>query len=505
MALTARNLAGLTRSDTKKARREACQFARSLSAIFPELADLPEEGADIDAEQGIALVEALRARALNSYSAGDVAAEYCLLVLYLVGRVPQLSRLQRRIITSLGTVVRARPLPTQRLRDFVHSNLEQPDEIRFALSACKRCNSMLYDRLRRVVQDAWEDFELPQDPCILAVGYSESGIRVLMAVAGWSGKQPIVLAPTISLVNRRLSEGERLKQTLEDRGFSGEVRLVSESEALGRCEAGDVDVIVSGCKVIGRVEPQLVEVVNSAPCVSLVKQARKAGVPLVVVSGLHKIWPDGYYQPHKELLVTSLTPDDEPVNGILNQNDIDWVLTDRGHVPGKDFAVAKLTQPYFQIQALEYSSALTACDDIKKYQYIEDNLHNIDTIMGSISMEEIPDQEGTREPPLSKGNAEYVEFRKGGKLPEHFLRAERYFIEKLQDDQWYSQYAGFHVAIMNEEVVDSGQDVVALTKRVYATWGYQPIFMPLVTRESYDDIVLPEPLADIPPRFRRTG
>lgn len=504
MALTARNLAGLTRSDTKRARSEACRFARSLSEIFPELADLPEEGAEIDAEQGIALVEALRARALNSYSAGDVAAEYCLLVLYVIGRVPQLSRLQRRIITSLGTVVKARPLPTQRLRDFVHSNLEQPDEIRFALSACKRCNSMLFDRLKRAVQEAWEDFELPQDLCILAVGYSESGIRVLKAVAGSSGQQPIVLAPTISLANRQLSEGERLKQALEDQGFLGEVRLVSESEALGRCEAGDVDVILSGCKVIGRAEPQLVEVVNSAACVSLVKQARRAGVPLVVVSGLHKVWPDGYYRPRRELLVTSQTTDHEPVNGILNQDDIDWVLTDRGHVPGKDFAVAKLTQPYFQIQALEYSSALTACDDIEKYKYIEDNIHNIETIMGAISMEGTSELETTLERPLYRGSPEYGKFSKAGKLPEHFLRAEQYFIEKLQDDRWYSQYAGFHVAIINEEVVDSGQDVVALTKRVYAKWGYQPILMPLVTRESYDDIVLPEPWGDILPPSPRT-
>jgi hypothetical protein len=50
--------------------------------------------------------------------------------------------------------------------------------------------------------------------------------------------------------------------------------------------------------------------------------------------------------------------------------------------------------------------------------------------------------------------------------------------------QLLSMYAGKYVAVLNGQVVDSDVDERALVQRVYQKFGYQPMYVQLVTSGS---------------------
>jgi len=58
--------------------------------------------------------------------------------------------------------------------------------------------------------------------------------------------------------------------------------------------------------------------------------------------------------------------------------------------------------------------------------------------------------------------------------------------EKYLEEHWddlVARYKGKYVAIWNNDVYDSDEDLAALADRVYATLGYHPIFMPYIGKQ----------------------
>ena len=51
-------------------------------------------------------------------------------------------------------------------------------------------------------------------------------------------------------------------------------------------------------------------------------------------------------------------------------------------------------------------------------------------------------------------------------------------------DELKGRFRGKYVAIWNDEVIDSDDDLATLAERVYATIGYRPIFMPYIGDED---------------------
>jgi len=51
-------------------------------------------------------------------------------------------------------------------------------------------------------------------------------------------------------------------------------------------------------------------------------------------------------------------------------------------------------------------------------------------------------------------------------------------------DELKGRFWGKYVAIWNDEVIDSDDDLATLAERVYATIGYRPIFMPYIGDED---------------------
>ncbi len=74
-----------------------------------------------------------------------------------------------------------------------------------------------------------------------------------------------------------------------------------------------------------------------------------------------------------------------------------------------------------------------------------------------------------------------INWREG--LPEHFIRADRYYVDVLRKNpDWMQTHLGKHVAIMNEQVVGEEPKFHALATQGQAEHGYGHLFMPLVTK-----------------------
>lgn len=66
---------------------------------------------------------------------------------------------------------------------------------------------------------------------------------------------------------------------------------------------------------------------------------------------------------------------------------------------------------------------------------------------------------------------------------DDLFEAEKRAFEAMRE-QLLSQYEGLYVAIHKGQVVDYDADKLRLGLRVYQQFGYQPIYVQLVTREN---------------------
>jgi len=66
--------------------------------------------------------------------------------------------------------------------------------------------------------------------------------------------------------------------------------------------------------------------------------------------------------------------------------------------------------------------------------------------------------------------------------PMEAINREKMAFERMKPDLLKDpDYAGKYVAILEGKVVDSDWNLITMAKRVYATQGYRPIYMGLVT------------------------
>ena len=62
-----------------------------------------------------------------------------------------------------------------------------------------------------------------------------------------------------------------------------------------------------------------------------------------------------------------------------------------------------------------------------------------------------------------------------------FERSREYYSKNFRSI--LTQYEGYFIAIIDDEIVDSDEEFSELAKKVYAMFGYRDIFMPRVVRE----------------------
>lgn len=67
-------------------------------------------------------------------------------------------------------------------------------------------------------------------------------------------------------------------------------------------------------------------------------------------------------------------------------------------------------------------------------------------------------------------------------LPEHYLEAERYYLELRGDPDWLEAHMGNYLAIKGREIIYEAEDFAELSQRVRAH-HQGALFMPHVTKE----------------------
>jgi hypothetical protein len=494
---TLEEIANVSPEDTNDAIAEAMAFVAGILGDRWGSAGRPDDPRNLTAEQILDIIEGFRSWVSGNVSTGDVSINFTDIVLYACGRDLILNENQRFLIISACTVVRMRPLPVLRWVDFVLANLDNPKRIRFVLTACKISKKLLASRIQTVVRRDLSKLELPKIPRVLFIGYTKTGISTLRGMANGSNDALPVFIPEMPLQGRRKLWHTSVMSELSDIP-SINPELVSPDKALELCEREQIDVVLTGCKVIGRTKSDTIEIVNSLPIVELTNEAHGYGVPVLVAAGMYKIWPSEFYERHKKLIVESEYIDGELSNGFWSSNDIDWIVTERGCFEYSEFGTQPVIKRLFDYEQLEFLAALGACRNEKLFKYaiehaeqLKDAIQHADQTLADLSVHMSMGK--SSESPMTmqeeyQVHPETPEYWRTRKLPEHVERARDYFVEHLNDEQWYCQYQGKYMAVMCE-----GDEVL---KNAYKRWGYRPLFATLVTREETIRIIRPRGLVN---------
>ena len=478
MNLTPSQISGVSSDDTKKAEQEGEDYISRLLGSCPNVNKL---------QRVLSIVEGFRHENKFNASAGDVASNFAEAILGLIGKSRKISSLQRQAIQAICSATLARPLPVLRWSYFVLANLDDPGYIRSVLTCCRRSKWGLAKRIQAVVRSKWKELGIPNSPVIMAVGYSGTVDSVIRGLAKASRGAILVIAPEIRLPERQSSEGDFLVSRFKENPERNvTIKTMKVDEAFAYCRDNPIDVMLMGTKVIGRVDSSVVEIVNSFRCIQFYKEVMSLKVTKIICAGLYKIWPVGFYQQNKESTVIAPHIENEPVNDILGQEHIDWIITELDIVSGASFGATREFKPFFESEDLEWPCALSACTEKETFKHAVDQYIDM---MGKMS---ISHEEGDVSLQRHQEFYNYLETRK---LPSQFVRAQSFYTKMLDDKEWYDTYKGCFVAIMDEtspeiEVDDS---LDAVLKKAYRRWGYRPIFAAQVAQKEKDSRLILRP------------
>ena len=226
--------------------------------------------------------------------AGDVAFTFSCLALYAVGiTASTLSGLQHKLLLRACDVADRRPLPVMRWTHFVRSNLTDVARVRTVMRACVYSKTVLNTRISNAFAELSNHLCLSEKTRILAIGSSGT---VCFALEGLTRN-----CPGLTIYPTHLSQGH----TSPYDELHANIEPVGDADAGAIARAHDVDLVVLGCGVIGKTSEHEFEVVNWAREIDLAKEANKHGIKVVVIGALHKIWPQSFYEPRKNFVLSS--------------------------------------------------------------------------------------------------------------------------------------------------------------------------------------------------------
>jgi hypothetical protein len=467
-----------------KARDYALHVLSQLASGVP----LPSDGSEIDEERAHDLLERFleavtvdhgSRKNLRTLSAGDVAFNFSCLVYYALGQSTRMpTRLQRDILLEACDIAETRPLPVIRWTEFVRSNVSDAARVRTVMRSCIYSKTLLSLRLSSVVADLSEHLALPQTVRILAIG-SSGTVRDAL--------QGLKRVRNVDVFSTHPTQGIALDP--KDLGF--DVVPIEDSDAV----AGHVkfDLVVIGCAVIGKTNENEIEVVNWARDISVAKRIRKQQVPVIIIGGLYKIWPQSFYQSHKDFAVDMRKEASAGADAILTKDDIDWLITEHEAVSFREPARPRWVQFLLEAQSLDVTASLSLCADPKKKAFIQSilenkNLQEIDSALGQLSTDERPLFDRY---PRHDEDYEYI---RTGKLPAQFLAAQDYYDKMIRNPEWRRRHNGKFVAILGTDFQTIAEpDLEGVLHKAYSRWGYRPIFYSSVDDIERGERLLPTP------------
>lgn len=262
------------------------------------LEDFPQQGEPIEARVCLPLLERLEQRVVQHPSAGQLTA--CLLehLRYGIGVSSKLTPTQVRFVKSVCTLSNARPLPFDRIKDFILDHLDRPDLLREALNNYLQDKDSYLERLRIATRSGIASLRLPASPRIVVFGYASSLTALLTEIAASVTGRLHVHIADIQRPGRNPSPQEALRTAL--RAFDVTCEADGKLDELGR--AGRFDLALAGSKILSLADRGELAATNSAPCVRFLLALRSyaPATPIVVTTALFKVTPAPYALKYQE-------------------------------------------------------------------------------------------------------------------------------------------------------------------------------------------------------------
>ncbi|MFN8559528.1 MAG: hypothetical protein U0531_20050 [Dehalococcoidia bacterium] len=463
-------IAGVTGNVVRSAVQSATKAVRTAHSSREPV---PNDPRDLTFDQVLAFAQSFAAEVVENPSAGEVAMSFARSVLYLLGVGDPITQLQRDGVLSLCASINLRPAPALRWSHFVRSHVDDTKRLRWVLSACLESKKRLSARLKATIADNRDQLGLPERPRVLVLGYSQTVVSVIEALVETTTAPIQVITPRIHLPGRDRAESRLLSNALEKLLPAPIVRLVSKEESLDLCRAGGVDLVVSGCMLIGRIDNGGIEVIQRNPAATLAAQAHEIGMATLIASGMYKIWPMRFYKDYKHYALSVPPAIEEYGAGTLIDSKLTWIATERGLFSSHEFGHTKIAQAYFRSASIDLPSILSACDTDDALQRV---MADVDELMQDLAQE---DAHLDVEPPSEEMTAYIVR----QELPGHFLEAERTFRALIDDDEWYHRHHAKYVSIMGAEVVAVADSPAEALESAWSRRGYRPMFTRLVERD----------------------
>lgn len=414
----------------------------------------PKSGAQLTPAQALVLVERFRKRTETIWTTGEFVTCLEHHVLYGIGQSTSLNEIQRRFIASVCSVSRRRPLPALLWSEFVLANLDTPLRVREAFAASLFTKAKQLSTIRKRAGEAWrrllDSGKLAHDegPRILAVANSRTLIEALKGIAEVDDKQISVFVPEMKWRYPTGFLRDHFRKEFEPfRNLT--CNPISERNAESLLVDSEIDVVLTGCKLIARSPSGELHVVNSAPCIDLVKKAQNSSALVVVATGMYKIWPDWFYERYHGEIPSIERWNNEPANGLLHGDELTWIFTERGEFKADVFAKVHPPVSFFESTGLHRSSALQIKENTEAFK----NKRSARTVKGCKPITPMADEEmAPYRRPLTEEELRERTAWEHDSVPDKCQYAHDYYYRNVVvDDAWYRANEGKWVSLLGTQ------------------------------------------------------
>ena len=255
-------------------------------------------------------------------SAGKAALRFANAVVAIIGVNRVLNAAQRQSIIKICNAVRAkRPLPSLHWANLVEAQLDNPRFVALVLAGCVDTTAVLEPKVATVVRRHPEVFAQRTATPVMIFGYSATLVAAIRGIPPRIAHRLDVVTPLQSLQNRAVPDGELLRDKIA--GLVRDVKVVENNEAHRRLRAGQVGMLLMGCKIIGRRRRGNLEIVNSTDARRFAVAAARSDIPVAVVTGAYKLWPTSVYEKYRKAIA-----EDTKANSIVDGRHVRWIVTE---------------------------------------------------------------------------------------------------------------------------------------------------------------------------------
>lgn len=274
----------------------------------------------------------LRQTREGSPSAGDFCLQFVQAIVLIIGRATVLDRQQQRTIMELCREVEDRPFPALPWARFIAQRMDNLACLKEKVGRLSEDKRYLLAQISQRIAEEGATIGLHPGARVLVHGYSGVIPNVLKALPAKT-KQTLRVFVTEQF-RRQESEGRQFRDYLRnlDENFPQQhIEVVPDSIGLTMLQNRQIDTFVMSAKAIGLFEGSL-WVINTFSPEGLVAAAKQSNIPILVISGRYKMWPEDLFAEHAQRVRLATVHHD----ALIHQEFIRWIATEGGAFTPKE-------------------------------------------------------------------------------------------------------------------------------------------------------------------------